>query len=81
MMQPEVIVYTLPDCPRCEALKRELEANELTYATVDLSTDELALDYVKNHLGFTKAPVFQYGEEVFPYTGPGQIADLLNFGE
>ena len=49
-------VYTRPGCPQCDATRRQLDKNGVTYTTVDLTTDADALDYVRA-LGHLQAPV------------------------
>lgn len=51
-----VTVYTNPNCVQCEQTKRYLNLHEVGYSTVDMSTDEKALEMVLG-LGFKAAPV------------------------
>jgi len=51
-----ITVYTKPNCPQCQLTKSALDKAGLDYATVDLTTDPDALDYVRA-LGYLQAPV------------------------
>lgn len=42
--------------------KRMLERNKIEYSTIDLSTNQDAVDMVKN-LGYSSAPVVMVGED------------------
>ena len=52
----KVTLYTRPSCVACKATKRWLKKNGVNYATVDVSIDDEARDYVLS-LGYTSAPV------------------------
>ncbi len=52
----KVTLYTRPSCVACMATKRWLKKNGVNYATVDVSIDDEARDYVLS-LGYTSAPV------------------------
>lgn len=43
---PQVIMYTTSWCPDCVAAKRYLEARGVTYAEVDIESDEEAAELV-----------------------------------
>ena len=51
-----ITVYTKPNCPQCRLTTLALDKAGLDYATVDLTTDADALDYVRS-LGHLQAPV------------------------
>ena len=53
---PAITVYTNPSCMACDATKKYLSERHTKFETVDLSTDELALEAVKD-LGYMQAPV------------------------
>ena len=59
---PNVTVYTLPSCSQCDMTKRMLERNKIEYSTIDLSTNQDAVDMVKN-LGYSSAPVVMVGRD------------------
>ena len=57
-----ITVYTVPNCPQCDATKRILDYNSVKYDLVDLTKDETAMELVKN-LGHKQAPVVIAGDE------------------
>lgn len=54
----DVIVYTTPSCMQCEMTKKVLDKGDVSYTTVDLSTDQKALEHVRE-LGYASAPVVE----------------------
>lgn len=53
----QITVYTTPSCPQCEMTKRVLTRGEVEFDVVDVSKDAKAMDYIKNELGYSAAPV------------------------
>ena len=51
-----VTVYTKPACVQCRATERALTKAGITFAEVDITTDEEAREYVLS-LGYLQAPV------------------------
>ena len=51
-----ITVYTKPACVQCEATTRALTKLGVEFATIDISLDEQARDYVMS-LGHLQAPV------------------------
>jgi len=70
-----ITVYTKPACVQCNATFRALDAKGLDYKTVDLSTDEDALEAVKA-LGYMQAPVVVAGDDHWSGFRPDKIATL-----
>lgn len=70
-----ITVYTKPACVQCNATYRALDAKGLDYETVDLSTDEDALEAVKA-LGYMQAPVVVAGDDHWSGFRPDKIATL-----
>jgi len=68
-----VTVYTLPACVQCDSTKKFLKRNLIEYTEIDISKDQEALQKIRD-LGFTQAPVVQFGEE----TWSGFRFDRLN---
>jgi glutaredoxin-like protein NrdH len=68
-----VTVYTLPACVQCDSTKKFLKRNLIEYTEIDISKDEEAMQKIRD-LGFTQAPVVQFGEE----TWSGFRFDRLN---
>ncbi len=63
-MASEVIVYTTPTCPWCQALKRYLEERDVPYEEVDVSSDiEAALQMVEKS-GQQGVPVVEIDGEI-----------------
>ena len=57
-MNPEAVtVYTKPSCPQCDATKRWLDKNGITYSTIDVTESAEDLSYIKDELGYIGAPV------------------------
>jgi glutaredoxin-like protein NrdH len=57
-----ITVYTKPGCPSCVGTMRYLERHGLNYATVDITVDPGARQYVID-LGYTSLPVVVAGAE------------------
>lgn len=57
-----ITVYTKPMCVQCDATKRALTKQGVEFATIDLSEDAGALDFVRS-LGHMQAPVVMAGDE------------------
>ena len=71
-----VTVYTLPACVQCDSTKKFLKRNLIEYMEIDISKDEEAMQKIRD-LGFTQAPVVQFGEETwsgFRFDRPNKIA-------
>lgn len=60
-MYESLTVYTLPGCVQCTVTKRALDAAGLPYILIDLTTDEQAVELVKQ-LGYIQAPVVTVGD-------------------
>ena len=70
-----ITVYTKPSCVQCTATYRALDGKGITYETVDVSTDEQALETVKA-LGYLQAPVVVAEGEHWSGFRPDKIAEL-----
>ncbi|MBM6700475.1 glutaredoxin-like protein NrdH [Bifidobacterium pullorum subsp. saeculare] len=51
-----VTVYTKPNCPQCEATKRQLDKRGIAYAAVDIASTPGVLETLQA-AGFRQAPV------------------------
>lgn len=51
-----ITVYTKPNCVQCDTTKRYLDKNNISYDTVDITTDQTAYDMVIG-LGYSSVPV------------------------
>lgn len=59
-----VTVYTLPACVQCDSTKRYLSKNLIEFTEIDMTKDEEALQRIRD-LGFSQAPVVEFGDEVW----------------
>lgn len=57
-----ITVYSKPMCVQCDATKRALDKQGVSYEIIDMSVDAEALEYVKS-LGYVQAPVVMAGEQ------------------
>ena len=70
-----ITVYTKPACVQCNATFRALDKAGLDYATVDITTDSEARDYVMG-LGYLQAPVVVAGGQHWSGFRPDRIAEV-----
>lgn len=70
------VIYTLPNCVQCDATKRRFKLKEIDFQEIDLSTDEVARDLVKEW-GFASAPVVSAGEKRWSGYRPDLIDTVL----
>lgn len=70
-----ITVYSKPACVQCDATYRALDKNGIDYVIVDISSDAVALDYVKA-LGHMQAPVVVAGSEHWSGYRPDRIRAL-----
>lgn len=70
-----VILYTQPQCPACETVKRALNMRKISYETKDISTDQVAYDHIVE-LGYRSVPVVDTGEINWSGYRPDLIAKL-----
>ena len=54
-MNEPLTVYTLPNCVQCTMTTRALDAAGLPYNVIDLTTDQRAVDLMRE-FGYTSAP-------------------------
>ncbi|WP_336653545.1 MULTISPECIES: glutaredoxin-like protein NrdH [unclassified Leucobacter] len=71
----KITVYTKPSCVQCTATYRALDAKGIEYDVRDLTTDEAALQAVKD-LGYLQAPVVTAGDEHWSGFRPDKIQEL-----
>lgn len=50
-------VYTKPNCTNCDKTKAYFDRKGITYATVDITQNPAALEYITAELGYSQAPV------------------------
>ncbi|HII81089.1 MAG TPA: glutaredoxin family protein [Methanosarcina sp.] len=64
----KVIVYTTERCPKCNKLKKFLEANSVPFEVADMSTPEALTELRFNGVFTVTAPVLQINNEFLTYT-------------
>ncbi|SLE83899.1 glutaredoxin domain-containing protein [Mycobacteroides abscessus] len=52
----EIVVYTKPGCPQCDATKKALHRADISHRAVDVEADPAARDAVRA-LGYSSLPV------------------------
>lgn len=70
-----VTVYTKPNCPQCDATKRELVKRGIDYVPRDVSVDADAL-LDAQELGHRQLPVVVNGDDHWSGFRPDKIAGL-----
>jgi glutaredoxin len=61
----KVIVYTTERCPKCNKLKKFLEANSVPFEVADMSTPEALTELRFNGVFTVTAPVLQINNDLF----------------
>ena len=59
----KIIVYTTERCPKCNKLKKFLEANSVPFEVADMSTPEALTELRFNGVFTVTAPVLQINSE------------------
>ncbi|MBS3180012.1 MULTISPECIES: glutaredoxin-like protein NrdH [unclassified Pseudoclavibacter] len=70
-----IAVYSKPSCVQCTATYRALDKAGIEYEIFDVSTDDKALQTVKE-LGYMQAPVVIAGDDHWSGFRPDKIAGL-----
>jgi len=70
-----ITVYTKPACVQCEATTRALTKLGVEFATIDISLDEQARDYIMS-LGHLQAPVVVTPTDSWSGFRPDRISRL-----
>lgn len=60
-----IIIYTLPNCPSCDRLKKELASTGLVFDERNMSTADSLAELRFNGVFTTTAPVLQIDEEFY----------------
>ncbi|AKB30671.1 Glutaredoxin-like protein [Methanosarcina siciliae T4/M] len=63
----KIIVYTTERCPKCNKLKKYLEANSVPFDVADMSTPEALTELRFNGVFTVTAPVLQINSEFLTY--------------
>ena len=70
--EPELTVYTKPDCPGCTMTRRELDKAGAAYQEVDLTTRPDLVEQFRAE-GLRSAPVVEFGDERIAGFNPAKI--------
>ena len=73
--EPEVIVYTKPNCVQCNATYRSLDKAGIPYKVIDLTQDAAAMEKVSAY-GYRQAPIVEAGSEHWCGFNPGKLKQL-----
>ena len=76
-------VYTQPACRPCKRIMQQFDAANVPYQAVDITTNSVAYDYVKQQLQATGTPVIEIeGMEVVRGYQPDKVKQIIDmFGE
>ena len=77
-MTESIVVYSKPACPQCEATKASLDSLGADYRVIDVTEDPDALDYVKNTLGYSQAPVVEVEGATWSGHNPALIKEFCS---
>ena len=78
MEEREVIVYTTPSCPWCNAVKQYLEERGIPYTEIDVSQDQAAAMEMIRKSGQMGVPVVEINGEIVVGFDRERISKLLN---
>jgi glutaredoxin len=62
-----IVIYTLPDCPRCDEVKRLLNENKVDYTTRSMDDPEALADLRFNGRFDVVAPVIENNGYYYTY--------------
>lgn len=65
MTDKNVIVYTLEDCPSCDAVKAAFTDNGITFQTQDMGNIDVMTDLLYQDVTATTAPVVKINDKFF----------------
>ena len=75
-----VIVYSLPGCVQCGAIKRKLKGEGIPFTEIQAHEDDAAAEFIKD-LGYTQAPVIYFstinGDDHYSGYRPDKTAELI----
>ena len=61
----KVIIYTLPNCPQCKELKKELKKKKIKFSEKDMGSPESRTTLLMNNVFTLEAPVLQCGKRFY----------------
>jgi len=76
-MSHEVIIYTTPTCPWCQATKEYLRAREIDFEEIDVSADPAAAQEMIDKSGQMGTPVLDIDGEIIVGFNKPEIDRLL----
>ncbi|MEC5152593.1 glutaredoxin-like protein NrdH [Cryobacterium sp. GrIS_2_6] len=76
-MNETLTVYTLPNCMQCTITKKALARAGAPYVTVNLATDDSAIETLQQ-LGYTSAPVVTVGAASWSGFRPDKISAVTS---
>jgi glutaredoxin 3 len=59
MAEPEIIIYSTPDCPHCSTAKRYFKSKGLKFTDYDVSKDDARAQEMVQKTGQTAVPVIE----------------------
>ena len=73
-----VKIYSLPDCPACNATKAFLKEHDISYTDVDVSNDEAAQKEMIDKSGGRSTPVIDIGGKIIVGFDQTELEETLN---
>jgi len=75
-MNPEITVYTLPVCPKCNEMKETLREAGLEFTFKDLEDYDNYAELLLSQVTFTEAPIVKINGHFFDYVGAKEHLNL-----
>lgn len=73
-----VTVWTKPGCTQCRFVKYRLDAADVPYRELDLSSPDHAKDLAHfAGIGYRQAPITEYGDIAFPGFMPSNVDRII----
>jgi glutaredoxin len=77
MTQPQVVIFTQPDCPPCSVVNLFLAERGVTFEERDISADPSALQELAGRYRSHSTPTLVIGEEVMIGFNPERLDEIL----
>jgi glutaredoxin-like YruB-family protein len=77
MTQPNVVIFTQPDCPPCSVAKMFLAERDVTFEERDISEDPSAVRELTDKYRSHSTPTLVIGEEVMIGFNPERLDEIL----
>lgn len=75
-----ITVYSQPDCPHCDRVKRQLIDKGRVFEEINVQRDDAALKKIREDWGYTQVPVVEYQEDTILNPNPEQLDEFLQEG-